>query len=202
VTRARLTFAAALAADLLGAAGVLLFAGRAWQHVTVSRARPLPDAVTDLTGRDLHPASTAFALIALAGLVAIAATRGWARRVVGLALVAAGAVVAWYAIDGAGAVSATQARAALKSGVGVDSSSVVHISLTSTWPVLTALSAALIVLGGVLTVAYAGRWSALAGRYEAPTAAAQAERGRQTSSDIALWSALDRGDDPTARTES
>ena len=110
MTRVRVSLAAAIGADLLGAMGVLFFAGRGWQRATVSRARPLPDAVVNLSGRDLHAATTAFALIALAGVVAVAATRGWARRIVGLVLIAAGAVVGWYAVAGLSAVSAGQAR--------------------------------------------------------------------------------------------
>ncbi len=116
MTSARYSLAAAIAADLLGAVGVLFFAGAKWQRVVVGRARPLPDAVANLSGRDLHGGTTAFALIALAGVVAIAATRGWARRLVGLVLAAAGAVVVWYSIDGITAVSASQARAAHQRG--------------------------------------------------------------------------------------
>jgi hypothetical protein len=66
VNRSRASLALALIADLLGAAGVLLFAGRDWQRVVVTRVRPLPDATASLTGRDLYAATTAFALIALA----------------------------------------------------------------------------------------------------------------------------------------
>jgi uncharacterized membrane protein (TIGR02234 family) len=198
MSSARYSLAAAIAADLLGAVGVLFFAGAKWQQVVVGRARPLPDAVANLSGRDLHGGTTAFALIALAGVVAIAATRGWARRLVGLVLAAAGAVVVWYSIDGVTAVSADQARASIN-GVGVDSASPAHVTVHAVWPVLTAISGAVIVLAGLLTVVYAGRWSALAGRYEAPTEGARAAR---VTGDIALWSALDRGDDPTTRTES
>jgi uncharacterized membrane protein (TIGR02234 family) len=193
----RVSLAIAIIADLLGAAGVLLFAGRDWQRVVVSRVRPLPDAVVNLSGRDLQGAITAFALIALAGVVAIAATRGWGRRLVGLALIGTGGVVGWYAIAGASAVSADRARSSVASGVGVDASSVPHVTVDAVWPALTAASAALIVLAGALTVLKAQRWSAMASRYEAPTDAARAER---TSGDIAMWSALDRGDDPTTRT--
>jgi uncharacterized membrane protein (TIGR02234 family) len=193
----RLSLALAIIADLLGAAGVLLFAGRDWQRVVVSRVRPLPDAVANLDGHNLHGAITAFALIALAGVVAVAATRGWGRRLVGLALIAAGAIIGWYAIAGTAAVSADRARSSVASGVGIDASSVPHVTVHAVWPALTAASAALIVLAGALTVLKAHQWSALASRYEAPTDAARAERG---SADIAMWSALDRGDDPTTRT--
>lgn len=199
MTRARVSLAFALIADLAGAAGVLLFAGRVWQRVRVTRVRPLPDAVANLTGRDLYPALSAFALIALAGVIAIAATRGWGRRVVGLALAASGAVIGWYAVDGLSAVSPGRARSSIASGVGIDSSSVPHVGLDGTWAGLTIASATLIVTAGVLTIVNAQRWSGLASRYEAPTAGARTERGNP---DIALWSALDRGDDPTTRTES
>jgi hypothetical protein len=43
------------------------------------------------------------------------------------------------------------------------------------------------------------RWAALSGRYEAPDGGAEADRER---SDATMWTALDRGDDPTARTET
>jgi uncharacterized membrane protein (TIGR02234 family) len=199
VTGARASLAVALIADLLGAAGVLLFAGRVWQRVQVSRVRPLPDAVAKLAGRDLYPALTAFALIALAGVIAIAATRGWGRRIVGLALAASGIVIGWYAVDGLSAVSTGRALSSITSGVGIDSSSAPRVSVDAVWAGLTVASAVLIVAAGLLTVANAQRWTGLASRYEAPTAGARTERG---SPDIALWSALDRGDDPTTRTES
>jgi uncharacterized membrane protein (TIGR02234 family) len=198
----RPSFALALIADLLGACGVLLFAGRDWQRVVVSRVRPLPDAVADLSGHDLHGAITAFALIALAGVVAIAATRGWGRALVGLALIAAGALIGWYSVDGVNAVSAAQARSSVAGGIGVDAQSVPHVTVHATWPALTAASGALIVVAGVLAVVNARRWRALASRYEAPTGGARAERAERGSPDIAMWSALDRGDDPTTRTES
>ena len=51
-----MSLAAALIADLLGAAGVLLFAGRRLAAGAVDPRPSLPDAVANLTGRDLYPA--------------------------------------------------------------------------------------------------------------------------------------------------
>ena len=180
----RLSLAIAIIADLLGAAGVLLFAGRDWQRVVVSRVRPLPDAVVNLSGRDLQGAITAFALIALAGVVAIAATRGWARRLVGLAVIATGGVVGWYAIDGSARCRPTGPGRVSPSGVGVDSSSVPHVTVHAVWPVLTATSAALIVLAGALTVV-----KAPAGRRWRPATRRRprAARAERVNGDIALW---------------
>ena len=198
MNRSRGTLALALFVDLLGAAGEQQHAGRDWQRVVVTRVRPLPDATANLTGRDLYAATTAFALIALAGVIAIAATRGWGRRLVGAVLVISAGFIVWYSIEGMSAVSPARARTSVASGVGVDNSSVAHVTVTAVWPVLTAASALLIALAGVLTAVFARRWSAMSARYEAPTDGAKAERG---NADIAMWSALDRGDDPTTRTE-
>jgi uncharacterized membrane protein (TIGR02234 family) len=197
VTRVRAWFAVALIADLLGATGVLLLVGRTWQRVTVPRAAPLPPALVDLSGRDLQAVIAAFALIALAGVVAVAATRGLARRVVGAVLVVSGAVIGWRAITALSAISAAQARASVPSGVGIDQSSQPRIAIVAQWPLLTIGCAVLIALAGVMTVVFAARWSAMATRYEAPTAAARREG---PATDIALWTALDRGEDPTTRT--
>lgn len=195
----RAGLALALIADLLGATGVLLTVGRSWQRVVVTRNPPLADAVVHLSGRDLQSAISAFSFIALAGVVAIAATRRLGRRLVGFALALTGVAIGGLAARSLSPVSAAQARASVASGVGIDSTSAQHVQVTLVWPLLTLISGLLIAFAGGLTVAFAARWSAMASRYEAPTAAAVRER---PVTDIALWAALDRGDDPTARTES
>jgi uncharacterized membrane protein (TIGR02234 family) len=197
VTRDRAWFAVALGADLLGASGVLLLVGRTWQRVTVPRDPPLPVALVDLSGRDLQAVVAAVALIALAGVVAIAATRGLGRRLVGVALAVSGLVICWRAAAALSAISAARARASVPSGVGIDQSSQPRIAIVAQWPLLTVACGVLIALAGALTVIFAPRWSAMATRYEAPTAAARRDG---PATDIALWTALDRGEDPTTRT--
>ena len=82
------------------------------RRVTAQRARPLADDVLDVSGRTLHPAVTGLAVVALAGVVGILATRGIARRIIGAVLVVAGAIVGWDAVTGV-ARDLTGARANL-----------------------------------------------------------------------------------------
>ena len=86
-----MTFAAALLGLIIGGALALFASGRSWQTVTAHRARPLADDVLEVTGRTLHPAVTGLAVVALAGVVGILASRGIARRIIGAVLVIAGA---------------------------------------------------------------------------------------------------------------
>ena len=94
-----------------------------WQTVTAHRARPLADDVLEVSGRTLHPAVTGLAVVALAGVVGILATRGIARRIIGAVLVVAGAIVGWDAVTGLHAISPEHARTLLRdaqTGVGLD----------------------------------------------------------------------------------
>jgi uncharacterized membrane protein (TIGR02234 family) len=75
-----LEYGAALVLDLVGSAGALLIAARSWQHVVTPRPAPLGRDVLALSGRTVDSAPTALALVALAGVVAVIATRGSLRR--------------------------------------------------------------------------------------------------------------------------
>lgn len=193
---------AALLADLLGATVVLISVGRSWQRAVVTRHAPLTDAVVHLTGRDLEAAISGFGFIALAGVVALAASRGLGRRLVGAALAVSGVVTIWFTVLALRPVSPAHARASVPSGVGIDAGSRAHVAVTASWPVLSLVGGVLVLLAGLLTVVFAGRWSEMAARYDAPTAASRSVDAKDAiPSDLSLWSALDRGDDPTARTE-
>ena len=191
----RATFAAALLGLIIGGALALFASGRGWQTVTAHRVRPLADDVLDVSGRTLHPAVTALAVVALAGVVGILATRGIARRIIGAVLVVAGAIVCWDSLTALQAISSEHARTVLRdahTGVGLDAGQAVTVAVHPVWPVLAALGGVLIVLGGALTIAYGAAWTGLSGRYEHPHPAAGPQQ-----SDVRLWSALDRGIDPT-----
>ena len=89
------------------------------------------------------------------------------------------------------------------SGVGVDDAVVPQVTVHSVWPVLSAACGVLVVLAGVLAVLRGHRWTAMSARYE-PQRRARMHGGRRraggrTPSSTAMWSALDRGDDPTSR---
>ena len=77
--------------------------------------RPLPGGDSPVTGQDLVPAATALAVAVLASLAAVLATRGRARKLVGLALAGFGAgIVAAVSLP----VTAADAIAAVSGSAG------------------------------------------------------------------------------------
>jgi uncharacterized membrane protein (TIGR02234 family) len=181
---------------VVAAGGVLVFAGRAWQTITAPRPRPLADEVLGVSGRTLEPAVAALALVALAGVVAVVATRGPARRLVGVLLVLTGLGLAWRSLHGLAAVSPSHALSLLRdahSGVGLDAAAQVHVEVHRIWPLGAGVGALVVVTTGALIAWRGPAWSVLPTRYEAPPARVQP--------DVNLWTALDRGEDPTSRSE-
>ena len=187
-------FGLALLLDLLGAGGVLLISVREWQTVRVHRPAPLHDVVLGVGGRTVDSAPTALALVALAGVVAVLATRGLARRGIGGVLALAGLALAWRAVLAGGPIGTGRARSLLATHRRSVDLTGLHPSVTThaIWPVLTVLAAALIVAGGGLVAWRGAGWQAMSGRYEAPDPEQESARTATT-----MWTALDRGQDPT-----
>lgn len=151
---------------LLAGAGLVLLAGtQVWiEGLEGNGAQPNPAMNADaagVSGGTVSPGSRALGLLGLAGVVAVPATGGWLRRVVGLLLTAAGLGVVLLGVSAGETV----------------------------WPWLSVLGGILISLSGLATVWRGPSWSMMGSRYEAPS--------RADSRDDA-WSALDRGEDPTA----
>jgi uncharacterized membrane protein (TIGR02234 family) len=188
-------FALALLLELVGAGGALLVAVRTWQTVRTPRPAPLPADVLHLSGRTIDAAPTALALVGLAGVVAVLATRGVVRRVVGGVLVLVGVALIWRAFASAGAVSATRARTLVTDRhPTVNAAAVVpHVGTTTIWPALTGICGVLVLAAGGLIAWRGHRWQVMSARYEAPVDTQQQESKAAT----ALWTALDRGEDPT-----
>ncbi len=185
----------ALFLDLVGAGGALLISTRTWQTVTTPRPAPLRDDVLGLSGRTVDAAPTALALVALAGVVAVLATRGPARRVVGAVLAVAGIGLVWRAATAAAAVSTQRARALVAdhhATVNV-AAGVPHVDTTSAWPVLTVVAGVLVLASGALIAWRGHRWQVMSARYEAAPAA-ETDPAKAAAT---MWTALDRGDDPT-----
>jgi uncharacterized membrane protein (TIGR02234 family) len=189
----RTEFAGSLAAELLGAAGALLVATRTWQSVRILRPRPLADQFLAVSGRTLNAAPTALALVALAGVVAVVASRGLVRRAVGLVVAASGVALVAYSLLGSGAISVARAQSLARAKHSAQVALGWQVHTHPAWPVLSAVSGGLVVVAGVAVLLRGHRWGGLSARYDAPSAAASQTRG-----DAALWNALDRGDDPTA----
>jgi uncharacterized membrane protein (TIGR02234 family) len=190
-------FALALLLDLAGAGAVLLIAVRTWQTITTPRPAPLHDDVLHVTGRTVDAAPTAFALVALAGVVAVLATRGVLRRAVGAVLVLSGLGLVWRAVVSASAVGEHRARSLVAGHHStVDVSSVVpHVTTHGLWPALTVGCGVLVAASGVLIAWRGHRWVVMSARYEA-TPVAEADPAKAAAT---LWTALDRGEDPTDR---
>jgi uncharacterized membrane protein (TIGR02234 family) len=191
--RAGASFAIALVGLAIGGAAALLAASRPWLTIIAPRDRPLADDVLDVTGRTLYPAVTGLALVALAGVVGVLATRGTARRIVGVVLVLTGGGLCWQAVRGLWAVSAGPARGLLRdarNGVGLAPDRSLGVAVHAGWPIVAALGGVVVILAGALTAVRGPTWRGLSRRYDAP------EPGALT--DATLWTALDRGADPTS----
>ncbi|MEU4579377.1 Trp biosynthesis-associated membrane protein [Nonomuraea sp. NPDC023979] len=167
---------------------VLLAASRPWA-AGVREAGAAAELVAP-TGGDLGPALTPLALAGLAGVVAVLATKGAGRRLMGALLalcgLAAGAAT-WAATGADGVVDWLRERNVLAGTAGLTWDDVV------VWPVLCGLGAALVLAGGLAVVVRGGRWAGMSARYERDPGRAP----RAADGDRALWDALDRGDDPT-----
>jgi uncharacterized membrane protein (TIGR02234 family) len=188
-------YALALLLDLVGAGGALLASTRTWQTVTTPRPAPLHDDVLHLTGRTVDAAPTALALVALAGVVAVLATRGIVRRGVGGVLALAGIGLVWRAVASSSAISVRRARTLVTDRhATVDASSVVsHVGTHAVWPALTLACGVFVAASGALIAWRGHRWQVMSARYEAaPAPEADASKAAAT-----LWTALDRGEDPT-----
>jgi hypothetical protein len=200
-----------------GAAAGLLAASRGWAVEVIDRPAPLPDQVSRRTGGDLRPWLPALGWAGLAGAGALLATRAAARRLVGGLLGLAGAGI------GAGAVAAVAAGVSAGGPVGAPA-----VAAAGGLLVLLAGGLAM-VRGGRWpamgpryerrTAAGAGRTgraaepgerevgdSASAGAAPDPAGAGTEPTAADTGRGIAggagvaaMWAALDRGEDPTAR---
>ncbi|MDX6257725.1 MAG: hypothetical protein QOJ11_4059 [Frankiales bacterium] len=128
-------------------------------------------AARTYTGSNVAGAVRPLALVALAGTAALLATRRWGRIAVGVLLVVAGVGTAVAAIRAGYPNSAHHLEA---------------------WRIVTIVAAVPVTVAGLAAATRGYRWSVMSARYDAPGA-----RQRVQDPDVALWDALDRGDDPT-----
>lgn len=175
-------------ACLLTAAGgavMLLAAGRVWASAEITQA-PLPPRRLGVTGSDLGGGVRAPALVALAGVAALIALRGRWRMAGGLVLVAAGiAAMFAFRLTAADGVRRSPSVADQRSA-GAD----VAVSGRSGWPYGYLAGAGAVTVAGAMAAAGSRHWPVLGARYDRPTSR-PAGRGDP-------WTALDRGEDPTA----
>jgi hypothetical protein len=167
--------AATIVAGLV-AAGLALFAAtRTWLVEPGLRPAPLPPLPVARTGGALVPALTASAVVGLAAVLALLATRGRARLAVAAVVVAAGAGITASALYGFFAYAEVNA-----------------------WPIAAAAGGLGLLAVGVHALRRSPGWPAMGTRYER-AAATDDDEPRDAAG---LWDAIDRGQDPTRRNPS
>jgi hypothetical protein len=172
----------ALVAVLAGVMLAVIGAGQPW--ATVSTAVELPGVgvaqlgAVEVTGNDLAPLG-ALGLGGLVLLVAVAATRGRGRWVVGLALLALGVVLVAGAVGGAAGVrDEAVARAELGLLEGVPAGSGLRVATPWAGPALVVAGGLLLAAAGVEAIRRGPRWPALGEAFRAPPDRAQPAPGQ------------------------
>lgn len=148
------------------------------------------ETTSGVTGAVLRPELVPMALAALAAVAAVLATGGLLRRLVGVLIALAGALLAWRAYQQFSGGWFAYAAGDVPPG----STPIGELSTSPFGPLLMGLGAVLLLIAGLLVVVRAGRMPAMGARYSAPGAAKE-----QTSQDPdrRLWNELDAGRDPT-----
>jgi uncharacterized membrane protein (TIGR02234 family) len=200
VRSARREFGTAIGLAVVAGALALSAAGQTWVRLTAVRRPPLPPVTDLLSGGQVAPLVTATGLLLLAAAVALVATRGAGRIVVGLLMAVAGGVLGW---SGARTLAGRLAAdAATLSTVGSSPGVRLQAEVRPAWPALVVVAGVVAVAAGLLVVLRGRAWPAMGRRYERPGAGDGSSAPARPHTDeeraTAAWRALDRGDDPTA----
>jgi uncharacterized membrane protein (TIGR02234 family) len=194
VARGRRSFRTTLVVLGAGAALLLLASGRTWSTTTIGGG-DVPTVTVALTGSDLM-AGGAVALLVLAGLAALAATRRLGRILVGVLLVLTGLGIVFFAArfgttwnnsDGDGGTI----RSLVFERAGTEGSTSTTVTA---WWTAAALAGVLVVVGGALAVLRSESWPQMGRRYERRPGAGGPQRDVRPRS---AWDQLDEGIDPT-----
>jgi uncharacterized membrane protein (TIGR02234 family) len=172
----------ALLAVLAGVMLAVIGAGQPW--ATVSAEVELPGigagqvGAAELTGNDLGPYG-ALALLGLVLLVAVAATRGRGRWVVGVALVAlGGALVAGGLLGGYRAPAEARERAWTGYLAGVPTATELQVARSAAGPALVVAGGLLLAAAGAEALRRGAHWPALGEAFRAPPDRAQPAGGQ------------------------
>lgn len=169
----------------VGAVVVLLSSSPQWVHVTLKLAR----GQVKLTGSSAAAAAVPLALVAAAGLIAMALVRPWVRRILAVLITAAGVGVVIVVIG----VLADPTGVARRSNKVKTAGELASAHLTAA-PFLALIGGLLVVFGGLTAALLGGRWPGPTPRYERIAARA----GRP----LDPWEALESGQDPTDTTRA
>lgn len=179
---------------LLGAGLVLFAAGRPWVQYTDLAPLTIDAVRTSVRGSHIVPGAQALGYVGLAGVVALAATRGVGRLLVGVLVLASGIGV--VALVGHALADGILVRGLEAAGFSCVPSchGFREARRTGSWAVAAALlGGVLLALSGLLVAVRGRRWASLSASYELPAAGAP----KAPATDKGVWDALDRGEDPT-----
>jgi uncharacterized membrane protein (TIGR02234 family) len=168
---------------VLSGAVALFAVGRVWLHYTVPRTG-LADLRAAATGHATAGAASTLALVVLAGVVVLPATRGPGRRVEGVLIALAGLGIGYLAV---------LTIAFTTDQLDASDASTYADGRATAWPWIALVAGVVAVATGVFAALASGGWPAMGRRYES---AGSAKRGPATETSI--WDRLDEGDDPTA----
>lgn len=171
---------------LLAVGGLTWLAlGRTWASTRLAPTGLPPDTIV-VTGRDVAPLAAALAVVVVTAALAVLATRGRGRLVVGLFVVVLGLGGSAVCLVSAADVDASLSSAAEQSPAftGQDLGGVSR----SSWSYVAAAGFLLATGLGAVTVRHGRSWPAMSGRYDAPS---------RSRVDDDPWKALDEGRDPT-----
>jgi Tryptophan-associated transmembrane protein (Trp_oprn_chp) len=162
----------AMVAVLVGVMLAVTGAGQAWARVGAAVELPGVGSArlgaAEVTGNDLAPFG-GLALLGLVLLVAVAATRGRGRWVVGLALLALGGALVVGAVGGGARVGSEAAeRAQLGQLEGVPGGTALRVDSPWAGPALVVAGGLLLAVAGAEALRRGRRWPALGDAFRAP----------------------------------
>jgi uncharacterized membrane protein (TIGR02234 family) len=214
VASGRREYALVLVAAAAGALLVLVSVRQGWARVVTAAPAPLPSATVPVSGQDLVPVAGALAVASLAGLAAVIATRGLARRLVGVFLAVSGALTVLLVsahvstadvlaaaratpVSQAGSATAgggTGAAAGAATGASPPGVGAVHVVLVAfPWRPLAVVGGLAVLAAGILVAWRGPRWPAMSSRYSRSGGGDP----QPVADTAALWESLSRGVDPT-----
>lgn len=204
----RTAYPLVLVTGLLAATAVTAGASKPWVEATAMQP-DLPTIEASVEGTRLAPLAGAMGWVLLAAFGAVVATRGWARRAIGVVIVTAAVVVFVTAMRPGDETQTVREALSARGWSGGD-----YVTQTQGWRWLVAGGAALSLLAGSAVIGVGSAWATMGSRYDAPVvpstgspAHPQIDAGppasvdtgatRAALTDADVWRALDQGHDPT-----
>lgn len=180
----------------IGSGALFLGYGRIWSTTKLTEAG-LPSLVVELSGREVQPAGAAMAIVGLAAIAGLIATRRIGRILSGFVLVIVGLLAAFlalrFSLGDRGAIVSTVSE---RIGSDVDPSIVGASTSTTMWWLAALFGGSCLALAGVITLTRSAHWPTLGSRYERGQ-----ESPTQASRPASAWDQLDEGIDPTVEVE-